>query len=167
MNPRLALFALPLVFACHATTEVEEHVSAPPTEVAASVPADLEELLRSYHELTGWSITYDDSTQATLASIAVSRVGPADLGVLRIGPVAAPGTSQAPRQIEVIALRYADVNQLARTLTNVIGGPARGAEPRTGIATDERTNSLIVHGSEEQLVQLKKLIARLDVEVGG
>lgn len=62
---------------------------------------------------------------------------------------------QPPAQIRIFALRYADVESVADEIRVLLG-------PRTRIAANARTNSLIVHGTKDELQVLEGILERLD-----
>lgn len=67
-----------------------------------------------------------------------------------------------PLQIEYINVNYADVNDLLTILTSDEAGLL---DERGSIATDPRTNTLIVRSTASQIVQIRSLIAQLDIPV--
>jgi general secretion pathway protein D len=94
--------------------------------------------------------------------------------------------------LTVIKLQHADAATLAQQISEIYGADVRGAAPTptrtrsrtrrttttptpsasTGeaqvrIVTDERTNSLIVLSSRQQLEDIRRLVARLDIPVTG
>lgn len=143
--------------------------------LARENPTNLEELLGEYHELTGENLTYDAVTAEFLRSSKVTRVGPSEAEVLLIRVPTSDSSAQASSpEAEIIALEYASASDLALILRQLIqdaagtGGPgSSGAEsPDTAvtIVADGATNSLLLRASPTRLVELKELIARLDVE---
>lgn len=64
------------------------------------------------------------------------------------------------RQIKVFALKYVTAGQVAGVISHVLAGGKN--EPRVSVATDERTNSLIVSAAPESLEEIERLIEQLD-----
>jgi type II secretory pathway component GspD/PulD (secretin) len=92
-----------------------------------------------------------------------------------------------PESIQVVPLRYAVADELAKTLNDLFDASARAAEnrvdkqggcvlrlpgaplpkpePTTRVLADARTNSLVIRASAEDLPRILELVARLDTEV--
>ncbi len=69
-----------------------------------------------------------------------------------------------PLQIEYIEVNYADADDLVGILTS--GGEDAGLlDDRGSIVTDSRTNTLIVRATASQAVEIRSLVAELDVPV--
>ena len=81
------------------------------------------------------------------------------LGLACIGCRAAAGVRPEVPRFEVLALEHAEAAALAPSLARVFAGSTLRVEP------DSRTNSLLLAGAPEELVDAKAMIARLDVEV--
>jgi type II secretory pathway component HofQ len=64
---------------------------------------------------------------------------------------------------KVIPLRYAEANALAATVRGSLTTTAGRRSPQ--VVPDARTNSVIVTCAPDELGQIEKLIASLDVEV--
>ena len=151
------LLAASLAFGCQ---------SVPGRSLGArpEAPATLEQLLHEYSELTGHNLTYNQDTKIALAGYEVREVGPASTQVLLIQPATATAAQTA--QFEVIALQYASAPNLAQTLQRLVMDASGGfGEDPLKILADNRTNSLLVSGSEARLDELKKLIVKLDTEM--
>jgi len=99
------------------------------------------------------------------------------LKIIRV--IDTPGFQQ---QLAIIALRYATADKLAGQISSIFGGSRAKATPRpvrrgtnrraakTGLAetevkvfADERTNSLIVFATKNDLKKVKQLVERLDI----
>jgi len=95
-----------------------------------------------------------------------------------IAVIDTPGFQQ---QLAILPLQYATADKLAGQISSIFGGKgkvaprpvrrgARGAAARTGLAetevkvfADERTNSLIVFATKNDLAKVKQLVERLDI----
>ncbi len=62
---------------------------------------------------------------------------------------------------DVIRLRHASANDIARTVGNLLGGEAATAK----VAADERTNSILLQASGEEKIRLRTLITHLDTPI--
>lgn len=69
------------------------------------------------------------------------------------------------REIEFIPLEYASASEVVRIVTGITQGQdkATATPSSTTVIADERTNSIIVGGDRSQRLQLRSLIAQLDV----
>jgi hypothetical protein len=72
---------------------------------------------------------------------------------------AAAAPEAGGEQTQLFRLKYAPAPELAKTLQSVFGG--RGGPV---IVPEERTNTLIVRGSEKQVAEVQALVRELDVE---
>jgi type IV pilus assembly protein PilQ len=71
-------------------------------------------------------------------------------------------TEKVPLHTSLIRLKYAEAENVGKLLT------AKGQgflSSRGRIVTDNRTNSLLIHDTQEQLNELRKYIDRLDIQV--
>ena len=74
-------------------------------------------------------------------------------------------------KISVIALEHAIASTLAKTLPTIFQRPSARTRkdpfnsPVTKIAADERTNSLIIFASKDNMIKIKKLIKELDKKI--
>ena len=76
----------------------------------------------------------------------------------------APPTETEVPVFEVIPLEFADAPELQESLQRLVESATEGADSQVKILTDARTNSLLVMAPHDRMVELKKLIALLDVE---
>lgn len=146
--------------------------------LAQGDPANLEELLGAYRDLTGENLTYDAATADFLRRSSVTRVGPTEAEVLLVqAPTSDASAHSSTPEFELIILEYAEAGELAETLRQLVqdaaGTSGTGAEAmeanenEVSIVADEATNSILVRGSRARLGELKELIALLDVEANG
>lgn len=70
-----------------------------------------------------------------------------------------PANSPPEQIIEIIQLKHGAAHEIGSTLQRVV--------QEVRVIPDERTNSLIVMGSEESIAAAKSLLAAIDVEVSG
>lgn len=87
-------------------------------------------------------------------------------------PAPAPNTAQVarstPEDLQVIALKHAGANDLAREIRAVFSaGAAGGGARKPTVVADERTNSLIVRASAEDMAAIQALVAQLDARLAG
>ncbi|RLC02177.1 MAG: type II secretion system protein GspD [Deltaproteobacteria bacterium] len=74
------------------------------------------------------------------------------------------------RELSIITLIYADVQDMAKALNSVFGGTVSKAKKSAGqtriikFVADDRTNTLIILASEGDTIKIKELIAVLDKE---
>ncbi|MHC4447725.1 MAG: secretin N-terminal domain-containing protein [Planctomycetota bacterium] len=71
-------------------------------------------------------------------------------------PLSQEGKEEEKVTLSVIPLRYAAARQVAAVIENTI---------HARITVDERTNALIVGGSEEAMVSIREIVAQLDVAI--
>ncbi|MBX7101451.1 MAG: type II secretion system secretin GspD [Myxococcaceae bacterium] len=80
-------------------------------------------------------------------------------------------TLDTPRAADVtrlVTVRHADAADLADKVTRLVVPKAPGRTPETlTVATDERTNRLLLVGAESLVTKAEGLVAQLDVEVPG
>jgi len=69
--------------------------------------------------------------------------------------------------IEVVVLEYAEADEVAAALEDLLADATAGSEQAPKVRADARTNSLLLHARPEALAELKDLIAQLDVEAVG
>ena len=80
-----------------------------------------------------------------------------------VAAAAAPAAPQSDLGYKVIPLRYAVADELAQALRNsLVAQPGR---PTPRVVAEERTNSVIISCSPDELPPIEKLISELDVEV--
>jgi general secretion pathway protein D len=70
---------------------------------------------------------------------------------------------QEPAALEIVPVRHRPSRELERLLCQV-AGPYRKGAPPVRVISDERTNSLIIHGSDADRRRLRELAAELDRE---
>lgn len=70
----------------------------------------------------------------------------------------------APLRREVVQLNYASASEIARLFEEFSSGGEQ-KDLRGSVIFDDRTNSLIVHLTEERLAELRRIVAQLDVPV--
>ncbi len=78
----------------------------------------------------------------------------------------------APVRTEFMQVNYAKVSDLAKLIRPTAGGAAGGASgknsmlsPRGSLSIDERTNTLLVQDTSENLTDIRRLVQTLDVPV--
>lgn len=73
----------------------------------------------------------------------------------------------APRELQIIAVRHASAKPLAALVRSILGEKRRGrrhvTHPGPELVVDERTNQIIMHGTDDEISSAKALIALLDV----
>lgn len=69
--------------------------------------------------------------------------------------------------MEVVKLEYASASEVVSALSHMIGGSRRSSEGSTPvtISADDRTNSVLIGGDRARRLQLRGLIADLDIDV--
>ncbi|MCU1725686.1 type IV pilus secretin PilQ family protein [Pseudomonas sp. 7P_10.2_Bac1] len=70
----------------------------------------------------------------------------------------------APLRRELVQVNYAKATDIAKLFQSVTGGLA-STDTRGSITVDERTNNIIAFQSGEQLAELRRIVAQLDVPV--
>ena len=70
----------------------------------------------------------------------------------------------APLRRELVQVNYAKASDIAKLFQSVTHGQD-GMGPRGSITVDERTNNIIALQSDEQLAELRRIVAQLDVPV--
>lgn len=72
----------------------------------------------------------------------------------------------APLRRELIQVNYAKASDIAGLFRSVKGDKAQAAkEERGSITVDDRTNSIIAYQTQEQLDELRRIVAQLDIPV--
>ena len=79
-------------------------------------------------------------------------------------PAAPIAVETPPPAFEVVALQYAVAGELAQTLGDLVASASEGGDANVQIASDGRTNSLLVSAPPELMEQIRALVVRLDVE---
>jgi len=139
---------------------------------------DMAEIVRNFLSSVGSPIPYAPTNTLILTDYAsnINRI-------LRI--IRELDTDTYKQIIEVIPLQYSSAQVMAQLLTNLfqqVGGggvsktravrgpgvpPPQAAQVPTKIIAEERTNSLIVVATVEDLMAMKALIMKLDVKITG
>src|SRR5262245_39077748 len=70
----------------------------------------------------------------------------------------------AKEDVVVVPLRHASATALARTLQQVYSNSLTGRMAGLRVASDERTNALILAGTEEMITTVRALVEQLDVQ---
>ncbi len=65
-------------------------------------------------------------------------------------------------ELEVVPLRYASAQKLAKTIQILQKSSIKGASSKNRVAADERTNSLLLSGDKSSRQQVRKIIKKLD-----
>ncbi|MCP5526398.1 MAG: hypothetical protein H7A47_06270 [Verrucomicrobiales bacterium] len=106
-----------------------------------------------------------DDDSSTLIVAARSDLMPLIEDVIRTLDVPAAGSFD---QMRVFVLQHAEAAGMQRVLTDLTrrqGGQQLRPEDQPGISIDERTNALIVSGSEKAIAFIEGLLAELDQEL--
>jgi general secretion pathway protein D len=74
--------------------------------------------------------------------------------------------------VDIVPMENADATKMVRLLATIfqqkgrtVKGKAPGLEPTSQFVADERTNSVVIMASEDDMVRIKRLIERLDKEL--
>ena len=161
MKSLFACLSLAVVIGCQSTSEATE--TAPPAAPTASAQS-LSDLLRDYVASTGNQLTYDEETGNWLDSIPVESVGPAELRLLRLGPIPEAVAQGEDLHLEIVALQHADANATATALDDLARDAIGEGSSQIRIVADERTNSLLIWADAENLERVKTLASHLDVD---
>jgi Ca2+-binding EF-hand superfamily protein len=96
----------------------------------------------------------------TMVSLPGPYSGQAGRGKVKNGltPPGLKGTAKT-ESTDILALRNAKATDMQRLLRQLY---AKGAMASIQLVADERTNSLLAYGSEEQLVELRRVVSELD-----
>ena len=70
-----------------------------------------------------------------------------------------------PKQVMIIVVEHADAAELARVANSILRQKGRRASSSLRFAVDERTNAIVVNGTDEEIKRTVELIAELDVPV--
>ncbi len=106
----------------------------------------------------------------------MKRTLPIALVLAACSSTSKPHHAQPPpaANFEVVALKYAVADDVARLLSDLTESPDRRCvmpcppsqcPPSIRVMSDPRTNSLVVQAGESDMPRIRELIAKLDVQV--
>ena len=99
-------------------------------------------------------VNADDATTAQIASVIKN------LDDINRGESRGPTFPKEPQQVTVYTIRFAETNTLLNVLRTLYGTPANAV---VKVASDPRTNSIIVTAPENRTHEVTALITKLDV----
>lgn len=156
--------------------EVEHFADHPATLITTAVHfehADARQISTSLRALVTDAWTQQLSPAGKTNTLVVTGFGSgvADLVALMARIDVAEETPEPALAFEVVSLQYAEARPMAHTLRSLLGvrptTDGQAAEPTAGFPRfmpDDRTNSIVIGASREQLSLIKRLVRSLDAE---